>query len=204
MIIVNLFLYSVANVLTNMSQFIGLQFCLSTEQQKIYSFAYGTLPGSIPTPLGWKICCKPNITVTEDHVIYYQLAEAEKSLADVVKKNCDNKPNVVGMIILHYEPSTFLPSDMLKGIPSHLPIIIVSCEDAEQLIGLDMNSDDGDLKVRVVAESDVDGKNTASSRPEAKGMFFYKCSIGTKGLLGTRMYMLCSGSHGKDGYMLLC
>ena len=150
-------------------KYTGLQFCLCNEPKKIHSFAYATLPGVIPTPLDWKICCNPDTDVADEHVIYYQLTDTEKSLTDVVKKHCDNRPNVIGLIIINYLPSNFLPDDILKeGIPSQPPIYVVSCENAEQLLDLDsVNVTDGDLKVRVQFESEVD---SGASKKELKSM----------------------------------
>jgi len=132
------------------------------QSKKIHSFAYASLPGVSPTPLSWTKLCKPGIVVTGDHVIYYQLTESDKSLTDVVKKCCDNKPNVVGLIIVHYIPSNSLSNEFLKqGIPQYPPVYVVSCEDAERIIDLDgFNLNEGDLIVRVKVESQVDSESS--------------------------------------------
>ena len=162
--------------------YLGLQICLTNQSKGIHSFTYASLPGVSLSPLAWKTFCKPDTDVAGEHVIHYQLTESDESLADVVKKHCDNKPNIVGLIILHYLPSNFLSNDLLKeGIPQKPPIYVVSCEDGEDIIHLDaFNVNEGDLKVRVKVESEVDAGRSGSSERELKSictqiMLLYVC-----------------------------
>jgi len=163
---------NVLSYLVSMNIYIGLQFYLNNEPKKIYTLAYASLPGVTPIPLDWKICCNPDANVNDEHVVYYQLTDTEKSLAGIVKELCDTSPNIVGMIIMNYLPSNYLQDDILKdGIPPWPPIYVVSCKDAEQLMIFDsVNVNEGDLMVRVQVESEIDTVDVVSSKKELKSM----------------------------------
>jgi len=154
---------------------VGLQICLTNQSKEVHYFTYASLPGVSPTPLTWKTFCKPDSNVTDEHVIYYQLTESDESLTDVVKKCCDNKPNVVGLIIVHYLPSNFLSTELLKeGVPQKPPIYVVSCDDGEDIMHLDaFNVNEGDLKVRMTVESEVDVGYSGSTERELKSTYLH-------------------------------
>ena len=137
--------------------FIGLQFSVSGINEIQY-FTYATLPGVDPTPLDWKVCSSPDSDVPSEHVIYYQLTTNDESLLDVVKEYCDVDPNVVGLIVVNFTPSNFLPVEILeRGIPKRPPICVVSLEDGERIVDFfNTQVNDMDVKVAILAESNVD------------------------------------------------
>jgi len=140
--------------------YIGLQFRVSGLDE-LQSFTYATLPGVNSTPLEWKSCCAPDSDPPSEHVIYYQLTDMEKSLVDVVEEHCDEESNVIGLIIINFMSSNFLPGEILnRGMPQKPPIYVVTREDGEQILEFfSTQVDDGDIKVKVLAENDVDLQN---------------------------------------------
>lgn len=140
---------------------IGLQFRLPGLKE-LQSFTYATLPGVTSAPQNWKDFCAPDSDLPSEHVIYYQLTDTEKSLMDVVQEHCDEASKVVGLIVINFMSSNFLPGKILiKGIPQKPPMYVVTQEDGEQIIEFfKAEVDVGDIKVKVVAENEVDSVNT--------------------------------------------
>ena len=157
--------------------YLGLQFRL-TELKESQSFTYATLPGVNSIPLDWKSCCAPDSDLPSEHVIYYQLTDTEKSLVDVVEEHCDEDSNVVGLIIINFMSSNFLPSEILnRGMPQKPPIYVVTQEDGEQIIEFfNTQVNDGDIKVKVLAENDVDSMTSGLKSMYICDHNVYMCS----------------------------
>jgi len=137
--------------------FVGIQFSYGRSKE-IQSFTYATLPGIPNIPLDWKICCKKASEIYGENVVFYKLANAEESLADVISKKCSDDVDsmTVGFIIANITPDTALPSEVLKkGIPENPPVYIVSSNDGEQIESL-LSQYGIRLQVKVLGESNED------------------------------------------------
>jgi len=95
------------------------------------------------------------------------------SLLEVVEECCEDEANVVGLIVVNFQKSCFLPDDILKnGVPQVPPIYVVSVEDGEQLLDfMSAQVNEGDVQVKVLVENTLDVDNPRLSRQPSRGMY---------------------------------
>ena len=98
-----------------------------------------------------------------EHIVCYQLTDSDNCLADVIDGCCVEEDNVVGLIIANYGKSCFLPDEILNnGIPNTPPIYVVSLDDGEKVFDfMSTQVNMGDIRVKVLVESDVDPEKAA-------------------------------------------
>ena len=153
--------------------YIGLHFRLSNSKEVIHRITYASLPGVRLKPVDWKMCCTSDSDLPGEHIIFYQLTHSVNSLLEVAEECCEDEANVVGLIVVNFEKSCFLPDDILKnGVPQGPPMYVVSVEDGEQLFDfMSAQVSEGDVQVKVLVESSLDADNPRLSRRPSRGMF---------------------------------
>jgi len=120
------------------------------------------------------MCCTSDSGVPGEHIICYQLTISDNSLQEVVEECCEDESNVVGLIIVNFEKSYYLPNNVLKnGVPQAPPIYVVSVGDGEQIFDfINAQVDVGDAQVRVLVESVVDSVNLGMARHSSSSRLY--------------------------------
>ena len=136
----------------------GLQFRVRNPPEKrCPSFTYASLPGVMPTPIEWKMCCDPDSEVGGEHVTYHTLTDTDDNLSTVVEYHVES--NIVGLIIINTTNSTALSRDLVSRYvaPSPpVPLYIVSSRDGERLKEFVKAHNEGFVQIKVLVESAVD------------------------------------------------
>ena len=123
------------------------------------------------------MCCTSDSGIPGEHIICYQLTISDNSLLEVVEECCEDESNVVGLIIVNFEKSYYLPDKILKnGVPQAPPIYVVSVEGGEQIFDfINAQTNVGDAQVRVLVESVVDPESTGLVRRSSRSMYCFVC-----------------------------
>ena len=135
----------------------GLQFCIRGSQEKCPSFTYASLPGVMPTPIEWKICCDPDSDIGSEHVTYHTVTDTDDNLSTIVEYHIES--NIVGLIIINNTNSTTLSNHLASRYvaPSTpMPLYIVSSRDGEILRPFVEAHEEGSVYVKVSVESAAD------------------------------------------------